>query len=99
MSLAVQHAQADFFRNTSYQPLMFNGAQYGSVREFGNLAFAVISDAGHFVPNEKPDASLEIFKRAISGTDIATGQKPVRNQTASPLTPDEPIHSAVVGQA
>lgn len=79
-----------FFRATPYQPLVFHEAPYGKVREHGNFSFAVVYDAGHFVPADKPDLALELFRRAISGLDISTGLLPVSNSTI-PFAPDTPV--------
>ncbi len=91
VSLAVNYAETSSFRNASYQPFIFNGAQYGRVREYGNFSFVIVTDAGHLVPTDKPDAALELFKRAITNVDIASGQKLVANQTTLPFAPDPPF--------
>ncbi|KAH8890858.1 carboxypeptidase C [Thozetella sp. PMI_491] len=90
VSLAVSYTEARLFRNASYQPFTFNGALYGTVREYGNLSFVVVSDAGHLVPSDKPDAALELFRRAITGVDISSGQHSVFGTTTPPLQPDPP---------
>ena len=46
----------------------------GEVRQFGNLSFSRIYDAGHFVPYFQPNTAFEVFSRIIQGKDIATGQ-------------------------
>ena len=91
VSLAINYAQSSLFRAAAYQPLLFNGAQYGRVREYGNLSFAVLSDAGHLVPADQPEASLELFRRALAGLDLASGRSPVSDQTGLPFTPDPPL--------
>jgi len=48
---------------------------HGQVRQAGAFSFVRIYDAGHEVPFYQPLVSLEIFKRAISNKDIATGRK------------------------
>ncbi len=52
----------------------------------------MISDAGHLVPANQPEASLELFRRAIAGLDIASGRNLVSEQTELPLIPDNPVH-------
>ena len=91
VSLAINYAQSSFFRAAAYQPFFFNGAQYGRVREYGNLSFAVLSDAGHLVPADQPEASLELFRRALAGLDLASGRRLVSDQTELPFTPDPPL--------
>ncbi|KAL3424776.1 carboxypeptidase S1 [Phlyctema vagabunda] len=46
---------------------------HGQVKQAGGFSFARIYESGHEVPFYQPLASLEIFERAISGKDIATG--------------------------
>jgi len=46
----------------------------GEVRQYGNLSFSRIYDAGHQVPAYQPETAFEVFARVIFGTAIATGQ-------------------------
>lgn len=46
---------------------------HGQVKQAGAFSFVRIYESGHEVPFYQPLASLEIFERAISGVDIATG--------------------------
>lgn len=46
---------------------------HGQVKQAGKFAFSRIYESGHEVPFYQPLAALEIFERAISGKDIATG--------------------------
>ena len=97
VSLAINYAQSPLFRAAAYQPFLFNGAQYGRVREYGNLSFAVLSDAGHLVPADQPEVSLELFRRALAGLDLASGRSPVSDQTELPFTPDPPLSTTSHG--
>jgi hypothetical protein len=45
----------------------------GHVRQYGNLSFSRIFDAGHFVPYYQPEAAFIVFSRVIQGDDISTG--------------------------
>lgn len=96
VSLAVNYSQAPFFHSSSYVRVTVDSIDHGIVREYGNFSFAVVYDAGHMVPTDKPDVALEIFRRSISGLDIATGLMSVSNQTSVPLTPDEPVTSTTL---
>lgn len=93
MSLAVNYSQARLFRASSYVRLNVDGIDHGIVREYGNLSFAVVYDAGHMVPIDKPDVALEIFRRSMFGVDIATGTYLISNETTASLIPDEPVTS------
>ena len=46
---------------------------HGQVKQSANFAFARIYEAGHEVPFYQPIVALEMFERAITGYDIATG--------------------------
>lgn len=52
VSLALNYTQAEKFRKAGYAPLLVDGVEYGSVREYGNFSFARIYEAGHEVPCE-----------------------------------------------
>jgi carboxypeptidase D len=47
---------------------------HGQVKQAGKFAFSRIYESGHEVPFYQPLVALEIFERAISGKDIATGK-------------------------
>ncbi len=68
----------------SYTP--FNAAGYaairvndsyvgGAVRQYGNLSFSRVYDAGHLVPAYQPETAFTIFTRVIMGTDVSTGNR------------------------
>ncbi|KAI5256756.1 alpha/beta-hydrolase [Aureobasidium subglaciale] len=57
---------ADIVVNTTYVG--------GAVRQFGNLSFARIYDAGHMVPYYQPETAFTVFTRVIDGTDLSTGE-------------------------
>ncbi|KAK8214785.1 hypothetical protein M8818_002368 [Zalaria obscura] len=46
----------------------------GAVRQFGNLSFSRIYDAGHMVPYYQPETAFVVFARIIQGTEISTGE-------------------------
>ncbi|OAA64467.1 Peptidase S10, serine carboxypeptidase [Niveomyces insectorum RCEF 264] len=85
VSLALNYSQASAFQATSYTNLSFSGPpppdtsgasngntdgySYGLVREHGNLSFAVVYDAGHFVSLDQPALASELFRRAVTGLD------------------------------
>ena len=45
----------------------------GAVRQYGNLSFSRIYEAGHFVPYYQPETAYQVFARIINGLEIATG--------------------------
>lgn len=48
---------------------------HGQVKQAGKFSFVRVYESGHEVPFYQPLASLEIFERAITGKDIATGSE------------------------
>jgi carboxypeptidase C (cathepsin A) len=73
LSLATNFLAADKFQKAGYTPLIADGKRYGDTREYGQLSFTRVFDAGHMVPFYQPEAALAIFNRTINGLDIATG--------------------------
>lgn len=74
VSNQLQFRNTKEFAKTGYVPFVVEGAEYGSVREYGNFSFLRIYEAGHEVPYYQPLASLEYFRRVLGNKDIATGQ-------------------------
>ncbi|EFX01471.1 carboxypeptidase s1 [Grosmannia clavigera kw1407] len=79
VSLAVARAAAgsyaDRFPRAGYAPIIVNDSYIGgAVRQFANLSFSRIYQAGHFVPASQPETAFEVFARIIYGTDIGTGE-------------------------
>jgi carboxypeptidase C (cathepsin A) len=61
---------------TGYAEIVVNSSYVGGVvRQYGNLTFARIYDAGHQVPAYQPETAFTIFTRIIKGTSIATGEE------------------------
>jgi len=60
--------------SAGYAPIVTNDSYIGGVvREYGNLSFARIYDAGHLVPAYQPETAFTIFSRVIEGTGISFG--------------------------
>lgn len=43
------------------------------MRQYGNLSFSRIYDAGHAAPAYQPETSFEVFARIMKGTSVSTG--------------------------
>lgn len=93
-------AYAAQFPSAGYAPIIVNDSYIGGVvREFGNLSFSRIYQAGHFVPAYQPETAFQVFARIIMGTSVSTGQLvslgsynttgPL-NATATMVLPDSP---------
>ncbi|TAQ90651.1 hypothetical protein B7494_g1025 [Chlorociboria aeruginascens] len=78
ISLAVA-AQASssyttLFPAAGYAPIITNDTYIGgAVRQYGNLSFSRIYDAGHSVPAYQPETAFQVFARIIMGTSLSTG--------------------------
>nr|POE90644.1 carboxypeptidase s1 like a [Quercus suber] len=73
VSLAVNYTHSDQFRKAGYEPFLYNGVEYGEVRQYGNFSFLRIYESGHEVPWYQPQASLALFNRTIHLENLATG--------------------------
>lgn len=63
------------FSTAGYADIVVNDSYVGgAVRQFGNLSFSRIYDAGHFVPAYQPETAFQVFARIISGTAVSTGE-------------------------
>jgi Serine carboxypeptidase len=54
-----------------------DGIVHGQVKQAGKFAFLRIYESGHEVPFYQPVVALEMFERALKGTDVATGKEVV----------------------
>jgi carboxypeptidase C (cathepsin A) len=65
---------ASLFPAAGYAPIITNTSYIGGVvRQYGNLSFSRIYDAGHSVPAYQPETAFEVFARIMMGTSISTG--------------------------
>lgn len=78
VSLAVAAAvpaYASKFRSAGYAPIIVNTTYIGGVvRQFGNLSFSRIYEAGHSVPAYQPETAFQVFARIMTGTSVSTGE-------------------------
>jgi len=73
IAAAVQPQYAQWY-STGYAPIVVNESYVGGVvRQFGNLSFSRIYDAGHLVPAYQPETAFTVFTRIIEGVDISLG--------------------------
>lgn len=62
------------FPSAGYADIVVNDSYIGGhVRQFGNLSFSRIFDAGHLVPLYQPETAFTVFSRIIQGDDISLG--------------------------
>jgi hypothetical protein len=74
-SLHIPSAITPNFRKTGYASLEVNKTYTGGfVRQYGNISFTRVFNAGHEVTFYQPETAYHIFTRAMFNTDIATGK-------------------------
>lgn len=76
LSLAINYSSTTEFHAAGYEPVQVNATYEGGlVRQYGNLSFTRVFQAGHEIPSWQPETALAIFNRALGNRDIATGTK------------------------
>lgn len=74
VSLHIPWRGASGFQRAGYADIVTNATYNGGlVRQYGNLSFSRVFEAGHEVPAYQPETAYRIFHRALFGQDIATG--------------------------
>ncbi|KAG7123480.1 Carboxypeptidase S1 A like protein [Verticillium longisporum] len=62
------------FTEAGYAPIIVNDSYIGGVvRQYGNLSFSRVYQAGHAVPAFQPETAFQIFARIVMGTSLSTG--------------------------
>lgn len=78
VSLAVNHTDRAKFHAAGYESIHTNSSYIGGVvRQYGNLSFSRVYQAGHGAAGQQPETAFQIIRRALFNLDIATGTKPV----------------------
>lgn len=73
-SIAAQAAGYSPFYSAGYADIVVNGTYVGgAVRQYGNLSFSRIYDAGHLIPAYQPETAFTVFTRIVMGNDISLG--------------------------
>ena len=74
-AVAAQSPAYSPFYSAGYASIVVNSSYVGGVvRQYGNLSFSRIYDAGHLVPAYQPETAFTVFSRVILGTDLSFGQ-------------------------
>lgn len=64
------------FSAAGYEDIVVNDSYVGGeVRQFGNLSFSRVYQAGHAVPAYQPETAFQVFSRIMNGRSVATGKK------------------------
>lgn len=73
-SIAAQSSTYAPFYSAGYADIVVNGTYVGGAsRQYGNLSFSRIYDAGHLIAAYQPETAFTVFTRIIMGTDISLG--------------------------
>lgn len=73
-SIAAQAPKYSPFYSAGYADIVVNNSYIGGVvRQYGNLSFSRIYNAGHLVPAYQPETAFTVFTRIIMGSDISLG--------------------------
>lgn len=94
ISLAVAHESpySSVFPAAGYADIVTNDSYVGGhVRQYGNLSFSRIFDAGHMIPSYQAESAFVVFSRIIAGDDISMGQN-VDLSTFSTQGPAKSLH-------
>jgi carboxypeptidase C (cathepsin A) len=84
VSLAINYTHTSDFRAAVYEPIQTNDSYVGGqVRQYGNLSFSRVYQAGHELPFYQPETAYRIFNRALFNLDIGTGTNPVTSSNGS----------------
>ena len=75
-SVAAQSPSHSGFFSAGYAAIVVNNTYVGgAVRQYGNLSFSRVYDAGHLIPAYQPETAFTVFTRIISGTSLTTGEQ------------------------
>lgn len=73
-SIAAQSPNYSPFYSAGYADIVVNSTYVGgAVRQYGNLSFSRIYDAGHLVPAYQAETAFTVFTRIIMGSDLSLG--------------------------
>lgn len=74
-SIAAQTAGYSPFYSAGYADIVVNTTYVGgAVRQYGNLSFSRIYDAGHLISAYQPETAFTVFTRIIMGNGISLGE-------------------------
>ncbi|KAG9826520.1 UDP-glucoronosyl and UDP-glucosyl transferase, partial [Aureobasidium melanogenum] len=75
ISLAINSSISSSFGKAGYTKFETNASYTGGLtRQYGNLSFTRVFQAGHEVSYYQPETTYQIFNRVMFNRDVATGQ-------------------------
>lgn len=92
VSLAINYTETPEFHAAGYAAIQTNDSfSGGQVRQYGNLSFNRVYQAGHEVPSYSPETSYRIFMRTLTNMDTATGTVPIIGDDGSIYRSEGPL--------
>jgi hypothetical protein len=93
LALARESSYSSTFPAAGYAAIISNDSYVGGhVRQYGNLSFSRVFDAGHMIPSYQAETSFVVFSRIIRGDDIGMGQS-VDLSTFGTQGPGKSLHT------
>ncbi|KAH8659941.1 Alpha/Beta hydrolase protein, partial [Xylariales sp. PMI_506] len=94
VSLAINSSSSSAFQRAGYTNINTNSSYVGGlVRQYGNLSFSRVFQAGHEVPYYQPETAYQIFNRVMFDLDVATGTLATNVSSSSDDGSDGAIYS------
>ena len=91
ISTAINYSGSQAFQDAGYAEIQANESYVGGlVRQYGNLSFSRVFEAGHEIPSYQPETAYRIFMRALFNKDIATGQMPAYSDSGEAYSSEGP---------
>lgn len=76
LALTFEHDSQEAYNAAGYEFITTNDTyQGGAVKQYDNLSFSRVFQAGHMVNAYQPETVYRIFARTIAGRDVATGER------------------------
>ncbi|CAK3786377.1 Carboxypeptidase C (cathepsin A) [Lecanosticta acicola] len=92
VSLAIKYTDTAKFHAAGYTGIHTNESYIGGqVRQYGNLSFSRLYQAGHGVAGQQPETAYKIINRVFYDRDVATG---TRSTAKGEFTTEGPSSSA-----
>lgn len=74
VSLSINYTNSSDFHAAGYEPIHTNASYIGGVvRQYGNLSFSRVFQAGHGAAGQQPETAYRIMERVLYNRDVSTG--------------------------
>ncbi|KAL4430212.1 hypothetical protein ABPG74_014771 [Tetrahymena malaccensis] len=62
----LEWSKIEQYKSAETQVWRKNSTIYGTVKQYDNLSFVIVFNSGHMVPQDQPEASLDMIKNAVN---------------------------------